>query len=268
MGFQYYFIFSPVIAEDPCDPNPCGRNSHQPRPVDDRCQCTCLPDMIGAPPNCRPECYINSDCAQELACFSRKCQDPCPGLCGINAYCRVRNHIPICNCNTGYVGDPYSQCRRITTTSIRPEIIDPCSPSPCGINAVCRARNNAATCKCLPGLQGNPYVDCQPPQPECTMNQECASNLACFGNKCKDPCPGVCARHAFCSVNNHRPYCQCDPGYTGDPFNVCYRIKTPPPRYEDVDPCNPSPCGRNARRNGVTEPYPVNVFQNILEIHM
>ena len=111
----------------------------------------------------------------------------------------------------------------ILATSNRPEIIDPCRPSPCGINAECQARNNAASCKCLPGLQGNPYIECKP---ECTINQECASNLACMQQKCKDPCPGVCGRNAFCSVNNHYPNCQCDPGYTGDPFNVCNRKTT------------------------------------------
>ena len=74
-----------------------------------------MPEMIGSPPNCRPECVVNSDCSQELACISRKCQDPCPGLCGINAYCRVRNHVPICVCNQGYQGDPFSRCNRITS---------------------------------------------------------------------------------------------------------------------------------------------------------
>jgi hypothetical protein len=101
------------VEEDPCNPNPCGPNS---LPPDNRnygggqCQCRCLPDMIGSPPNCRPECYLNSDCAPDKACISRKCQDPCPGLCGVNAVCRVRNHVPICVCNPGFVGDPFSQC--------------------------------------------------------------------------------------------------------------------------------------------------------------
>ena len=95
---------------DPCDPNPCGPNSNPPRRIGDRCQCSCLPEMIGSPPNCRPECIINADCPSNEACINRKCQDPCPGLCGINAYCRVRNHVPICVCNQGYIGDPFSSC--------------------------------------------------------------------------------------------------------------------------------------------------------------
>ena len=71
--------------------------------------------MIGSPPNCRPECVINVECPSDKACINRKCQDPCPGLCGVNAYCRVRNHIPICVCNRGFNGDPFSQCNRVTS---------------------------------------------------------------------------------------------------------------------------------------------------------
>lgn len=103
-------------------------------------------------------------------------------------------------------------------TSPRPEIIDPCRPSPCGINAECRDRSGAASCTCLPGLQGDPYVECKP---ECTINPDCPNTLACVRNKCVDPCPGVCGVHATCSVSNHRPNCLCDPGYVGDPFTAC-----------------------------------------------
>ncbi len=98
------------MAVDPCQPNPCGPNSNPPRTVGEQCQCSCLPTMIGSPPNCRPECVINSDCSPDKACINQKCQDPCPGLCGINAACRVRNHVPICVCNPGYTGDPFSSC--------------------------------------------------------------------------------------------------------------------------------------------------------------
>ena len=98
------------IEADPCEPDPCGPNSNPPRTIGDRCQCSCLAEMIGSPPNCRPECQINADCPTDRACINRKCQDPCPGLCGVNAYCRVRNHVPICVCNQGYIGDPFSSC--------------------------------------------------------------------------------------------------------------------------------------------------------------
>ena len=107
------------IEVDPCEPNPCGSFSLPPRVVGDRCVCNCEPHMIGTPPNCRPECVVNSECPQESACITQRCQDPCPGLCGINAYCRVRNHVPICACNQGYEGDPFSRCNRITSELAR-----------------------------------------------------------------------------------------------------------------------------------------------------
>ena len=119
--FNTFFLclaIEPVIYDDPCDPDPCGPNSNPPRVNGDRCDCSCLPEMIGSPPNCRPECVVNSDCPQDKACISRKCQDPCPGLCGVNAYCRVRSHIPICVCNQGYQGDPFSQCYRVTSKNL------------------------------------------------------------------------------------------------------------------------------------------------------
>ena len=114
---SYILATAPVVEEDPCDPNPCGPNSNPPRVIGDRCQCSCLPEMIGSPPNCRPECVINQDCPIDKACINRKCQDPCPGLCGINAQCNVRNHVPICICNKGFSGDPFVQCNRRTTAS-------------------------------------------------------------------------------------------------------------------------------------------------------
>ena len=105
-------------------------------------------------------------------------------------------------------------------TTQRPEIIDPCNPTPCGLNALCRERNNAASCTCLPGLFGNPYIECKP---ECTINQECTTALACVNQKCVDPCPGVCGQNAFCQVTNHRPVCTCNSGYFGEPYSQCIR---------------------------------------------
>ena len=107
-----YLAIEPIEADDPCDPNPCGPNSNPPRNVGDRCQCTCLPEMIGSPPNCRPECVVNSDCPSNEACQRNKCIDPCPGTCGINALCRVMNHVPTCTCIEDYIGDPFTACKR------------------------------------------------------------------------------------------------------------------------------------------------------------
>jgi hypothetical protein len=95
--------------QNPCVPSPCGPNAvcvvsgESP-------SCSCLPDFMGSPPRCRPECVSNSECANHMACVDRKCTDPCPGLCGVNAECRVVSHTPTCMCVTGFSGDPFIQC--------------------------------------------------------------------------------------------------------------------------------------------------------------
>lgn len=104
-------VIRPTEPADPCQPSPCGPNANcreeQGRPV-----CTCLPGYYGAPPACRPECVINSECAPTLACVNLRCANPCVGVCGINAKCDVVNHNPICSCPQGFIGDPFSSCRQ------------------------------------------------------------------------------------------------------------------------------------------------------------
>lgn len=94
---------------DPCNPSPCGLYS-QCRDVGGIPSCTCSPSYLGVPPNCHPECVINEECRSDLACINQKCEDPCPGSCGLYATCTVLNHLSICTCNDGYVGNPFSQC--------------------------------------------------------------------------------------------------------------------------------------------------------------
>lgn len=54
----------------------------------------------------------------DKACVRNKCQDPCPGTCGISAVCFVSNHIPICSCPEGLTGDAFQMCRPIP---VKPE---------------------------------------------------------------------------------------------------------------------------------------------------
>lgn len=102
---------------------------------------------------------------------------------------------------------------------------NPCIPSPCGPYAQCRDIGGTPSCSCLPTYIGVP-PQCRP---ECTINAECSSNLACINQKCADPCPGSCGFNALCHVYNHVPICTCEESYTGDPFSSCYP-KPPPPR--------------------------------------
>lgn len=159
------------------------------------------------------------------------------------------NHNPICSCPSGYVGDPFRHCQlapskrsdifiririfaSITSTSSHqslnlsapppepPKPINPCVPSPCGPNAVCQVHGDTPACSCLPNYIGSP-PSCRP---ECTINPECASNLACINQHCSDPCTGSCGFNAVCSVINHVAICSCIQGYTGDPFASCQLI--------------------------------------------
>lgn len=205
--------------------------------------CSCLPEFLGAPPNCRPECISNSECLSHLACINQKCKDPCERSCGSNANCFVVSHTPMCTCLDDYTGDPFTQCvqkqseypqidknienyivlRLITFTAIPvPNPTTPCTPSPCGSNAVCKELNGAGSCTCIIDYVGNPYEGCRP---ECILNSDCPTNQACINTKCKDPCPGTCGRNAECQVINHLPVCTCFARYTGDPFSYCNPLR-------------------------------------------
>lgn len=108
-----------VPKEDvtPCNPSPCGENTLC-TVVGNTARCSCIPPNIGNPyaGGCRPECSMNSDCPNNLACLSNHCRDPCKDLCGVNTECSVTNHVPVCTCFKGYEGDPFSSCRQIAKT--------------------------------------------------------------------------------------------------------------------------------------------------------
>lgn len=102
----------PQPTTDPCLPSPCGPHSSCQSEAG-RALCACDPGTLGAPPSCRPQCLINQDCPLALACLSGTCVNPCIGSCGFNARCVVQNHQPICSCDDGYSGDPFSGCSRV-----------------------------------------------------------------------------------------------------------------------------------------------------------
>lgn len=112
---KYNFL---VRDENPCDPSPCGPYS-QCRTVNQHAVCICSTNYIGSPPNCRPECVVSSDCAQDKSCMNQRCKDPCPGTCGLHARCQIVNHNPICSCPSGYSGDPFVRCIKEQPSKIK-----------------------------------------------------------------------------------------------------------------------------------------------------
>lgn len=235
-------LVPPAERKNPCSPSPCGQYS-QCREINNHAVCSCLNNYIGSPPNCRPECIVSSECAQNKACINEKCIDPCPGTCGINARCTVINHNPICSCSPGYDGDPFIKCIEATSkhdlllvnffiflylsfacfifieTPLVPSSI-PCVPSPCGPNSQCRVVGDSPACTCLPNYIGRP-PNCRP---ECVINADCPGTLACINEKCSNPCKGACGIQTICTVIKHSPVCKCETGFTGDPFSSCSEI--------------------------------------------
>lgn len=109
----------PDIPADPCNPSPCGSNAIC-RNRNGAGSCTCIQDYFGDPYiNCRPECVQNSDCVSTKSCVNMKCVDPCIGLCGFNAECRVSNHIPVCTCISGFTGNPMRSCQEKPSSMIQ-----------------------------------------------------------------------------------------------------------------------------------------------------
>lgn len=230
-----------VERVDACMPSPCGENSQCRTKNNGHAICSCLPDFIGTPPNCRPECVHNAMCPQNRACARQKCVDPCPNTCGANARCQVVNHNPICSCAAGFTGDPFNACSKIicecqgkiydkftkhyclfTILDNDPPVEEshPCHPSPCGPNAVCKVNGDQAACTCLPNYIGR-APNCRP---ECKADAECANNQACVNLQCVDPCPGSCGVNARCRVVNHFAVCTCNPGYEGNANSQCNAI--------------------------------------------
>lgn len=64
----------------------------------------------------RPECENNSECADDKYCKldTKTCEDPCTiKRCGTNALCNTTNHEAVCQCFTGYTGNPEESCSKI-----------------------------------------------------------------------------------------------------------------------------------------------------------
>uniref|UniRef100_T1GGH8 ZP domain-containing protein n=1 Tax=Megaselia scalaris TaxID=36166 RepID=T1GGH8_MEGSC len=84
----------------------------------------CVPFVI-------PECTSDAECSNKLYCNleTQHCEDPClKKTCGINAFCDVVSHEAVCQCITGYNGNPYEFCNHTNfrTDFPRPDMVVSC----------------------------------------------------------------------------------------------------------------------------------------------
>ncbi|KAF7389943.1 hypothetical protein HZH68_011800 [Vespula germanica] len=264
-----------------CNTIQCGYNA-QCKSTYHTATCVCASEFIGdayiectkvtfppLPPN-QPECYSNSDCAQDKQCINSLCLNPCIATkpCGKNSFCHVENHNSICKCPQSYIGDPRVNC-------IPPKIITECSsnsdcagntacfngvcinPCNCGPNAKCIVANHYPSCVCPHGYSGNPQLGCF--KLDCESDNECNDAATCYNGQCINPCilDNKCAINAECYGYNHRSACRCSAGYIGNPQIHCERVECNNnydcPQNQAcksgrcIDPCvENSPCAQNA----------------------
>ena len=146
-----------IPDKNECLSSPCGSNAI----CTERNRagsCRRIPEYFGDPyVACRPECTINPECPSNKACRNLKCVDPCPGLCGINAECRVINHLGTCTCFPGYCGDLFTLCLKPPPTIELIVADDPCDPNPCGDNSLPpRQVGDRCQYSCMPEMIGSP----------------------------------------------------------------------------------------------------------------
>lgn len=227
--------------------NTCGANAecHVER---NRPLCRCRNGFEGdAYVGCNAiECRTNGDCPLDKQCHAHRCINPClsGNTCGVNAECLVRNHIPVCKCNTGYIGSPYVECRPEIIAEcfvdadcpsrfacLSSKCVNPCTAlRPCSTPARCEVSPTLPVrtmlCTCPPGYVSNGGGVCRPATPiadaVCEIDTDCTSNHACITSICKNPCD--CGPNTDCIIKDHKPVCACQPGFIGDARTGCYKV--------------------------------------------
>lgn len=112
MKYLYGIEFSKKISDmRSCTPE-CEKNSECNTNIG---YCECKKGYSGNPyKNCLKKCKKFEDCPSDETCIDGMCQSPCMEDCGINALCMVKDHISICSCPSGYVGNAFEICRPIS----------------------------------------------------------------------------------------------------------------------------------------------------------
>lgn len=228
--------------------NPCGLNAEC-YVSGNRAECRCFSGYRGNPFEvCRViGCRSNSDCPSDKACENAVCVNPCvyDHVCAPQAECTPQNHMPVCKCQEGFIGNPYVDCRRepqveCTVDSecpsrlacINHECVNPCTtlepcvqPSKCEVVPSLPVRT--MICICPEGYVSSGNGTCKPLEAivrvgGCVSDSECPSDRACINDICRNPC--ACAPNAICRVKDHKPICSCEQGYDGQPEIQCTHI--------------------------------------------
>lgn len=109
-------------CENPCSLNDICSIDQECRVLDTlplrTVMCQCPPDTFtDSNGRCRaivyekPECHLDSDCADKDKCLRGSCVEACRvDRCGVNAICNSISHRSICTCAPGYTGNPHVEC--------------------------------------------------------------------------------------------------------------------------------------------------------------
>lgn len=276
-------------CRDRCnDPTICGMNATC-ITVQHKARCSCPKDYIGNPlERCeKVECTSSQDCIRDTdICYNNKCIDVCltPTACGDNAFCVPQKHSYTCKCREGYFGDPIAGCRqRLACDSDEncPSsefcFMDHFCRSSCTSHRECNLNEKCENGKCFQTCKGDSDCSfdyacvewsCIPRiENRCNNDNECNDGHACRAdyrgfNDCKDACENViCGRNSLCRVGNHSAFCECLPGYFGNPIDErfgCRPIECSQHNdckanqvcnnHKCVDPCRQSKgiCGQNS----------------------
>lgn len=208
---------------DPCSEF-CGKNAMC-KVVNYIPICTCPADYSGNPSvECRP---LQSNRDTERHNSTSINSSSCDGnVCGPHSHCNEINGNFNCTCLPGFNGNPPNcrdngkeECHSNSDcfgrlACINHECKDPCATGICGLNSNCQVIKHTVVCECSEGYDGDPFVECLAVENKNNTQVHRKLDNACDANPC-----GV---NSLCNHENGIAFCECMPGYHGDPITGCH----------------------------------------------